>query len=308
MFIGFFALVLSAGSMASSGETKTFVYDGSQNSVELILRGEKTHTEYRIEQHRTTCYRTDIVGYRTVCTGGGTYYPGPGRPGPYPRPVPQPRRCHRQPVYGQVPYPCTQTVRIPFEVKDYDVDARVLVDVSKLASEVASTEAFNVTLMGDELSIDVKGSRKFFVTLKKRDIRESMNGSVKFLDGLFAIELIEAAPVLSALKIGNLAYEGGEFTFGTSLSEKIQNVGVSLKVAKDPVIGSTRVLFDRELAASEVVLTGSEAKVNLNTFGVEMGGGRHTLTPKLFFKSEGTLLNKSQFEELEDSRTLLLKL
>lgn len=311
MLIGLFALALSASSMASTGETKTFVYDGSQNSVELLLRGEKTHTEYRIEQHRTTCYRTDIIGYRTVCTGG-TYYPGPGRPGPHPRPVPGPRNCYRQPVYGQVPYPCTQTVRIPFEVKDYDVDARVLVDVTKLAPEVASVEAFKVTLMGEDLSLEVQGSKKFFVMLKKRDIRESMNGSVKFLDGLFAVDLVEAAPVLAALSMKELSYENGALNFGLGNVTSTKNVGFSLNVTKRPILGSNTVLFDRELAASEVdlkaVAAGTDASVNLERLGVNLGGGRFGLTPKVFFKADGTLLNKSQFDELEASRTLLLKL
>ena len=85
MLVGLLSLALSFASIASSGETKTFTYDGAQNSVELLLRGEKTHTEYRYETRTTVCYRTEIVGYRTVCTGSGPGYPGP-RSGPRPTP------------------------------------------------------------------------------------------------------------------------------------------------------------------------------------------------------------------------------
>ena len=81
LVVGLLSLALSFSTLASSGESKSFTYDGSQDSVELILRGEKTHTEYRTETRTTTCYRTEIVGYRTICSGGG--YPGPG-PRPYP--------------------------------------------------------------------------------------------------------------------------------------------------------------------------------------------------------------------------------
>ncbi|HXH74424.1 MAG TPA: hypothetical protein VNJ08_05640 [Bacteriovoracaceae bacterium] len=110
------------------------------------------------------------MGYRTVCTGGG---PGPGPRGPGRLP---PSSCYRQPVYGQVAYSCIQTVTIPYEVKDYDVDARVIVDVTKLAPDVRSVETLKVTLLGDELTLHVNGSKKFFVMLIKQDIRGTMNG------------------------------------------------------------------------------------------------------------------------------------
>ena len=70
MLTGLFALALSLGTFASTVDTKTFVYDGSINSVELLLRAEKTHTEYRVEHRQSTCYRQELAGYRTVCSGG----------------------------------------------------------------------------------------------------------------------------------------------------------------------------------------------------------------------------------------------
>ena len=107
MLVGLLSIALSFAAIASSGETKTFTYDGTQNSIELLLKGDKTHTEYRYENRNTICYRTEIVGYRTVCSGGG--YPGPGpRPGPRP-----PQNCYSQPIYRNVSYPCVETVRIP---------------------------------------------------------------------------------------------------------------------------------------------------------------------------------------------------
>jgi hypothetical protein len=300
MLISFFTVVLSLSSTASTGETKTFVYDGSQNSIELILQGEKTHTEYRYEDRRSTCYSTTVVGYRTVCTGG--YRPGPGRPGP------APRHCYQEPIYRRVSYPCTQTVRIPYEVKDYDVDARVIIDVTKLAEDVSSVETFKLSLMGDDLKLTVQGSKKFFIMLKKKDIRASMNGSVKSLDGLYAIELAEAAPVLAALDMKGLSYERGVLNFAIGEVSSTENVGFSLNVMRRPILGSNTVLFDRELTASEVEVNGSQTNVDLGQIGVNLSGGRFLLTPKVFFKATGTLLNASQFGDLEASRSLLLKL
>ena len=309
MLVGLLSLALSFASIASSGETKTFTYDGTQNSVELLLKGEKTHTEYRYEQRTTTCYRTDIVGYRTVCTGGGPGYPGPGpgpgRPGPgYPG-----RNCYQQPIYRQVAYPCTQTIQIPYEVRDYSVDARVIVDVTNLTGISTPGEKFVVTLQGDDLSIQTVGSKKFFLMLKKQDIRGNINGSVKYMDGLFAIELIEAAPVLKAMTMTNISIENSILSFGMGPVASRANIGFSLVVVKKK-IGSDIILFDRELDSSEVVINaenaGSSADVNVQTLGINLTGGKYGLTAKAFFKGTGYLMNTSQFcDVLSASRTLL---
>ncbi len=308
MLVGLLSLALSFASIASSGETKTFTYDGAQNSVELLLRGEKTHTEYRYETRTTVCYRTEIVGYRTVCTGSGPGYPGP-RPGPRPTPG---RTCYQQPVYRQVGYPCSQTVQIPYEVKDFDVDARVIVDVTNLTGVATPGEKFVVTLQGDDLSIQTVGSKKFFLMLTKQSNRATMNGSVKFIDGLYAVELIEAAPVLKALTMTNISIENSVLSFGLGPVSSRANIGFALTVLKKR-IGSDTVLFDRELDSSEVIINastaGSSADVNVKNLGVALNDGKYGLTAKAFFKANGTLMNKSQFgDSTETSRTLLYKI
>lgn len=317
MLVGLFTVALSFSAVASSVDTKTFVYDGSQNSVELILRAEKTHTEYRTEDQRTTCYRTEVVGHTTICTGGsyGPGYPGPGYPrGPgYPYPGPHyPRQCQTQPVLRTVPYSCIQTVRIPFEVKDFDVDARVIIDVTKISPEATSGETFKVTLNGDELSYSVVGSKKFFIIKKKQDVRSTMNGSVKMIDGVLAAELIEAAPVLKAIKMTDISIENGVLNFGIGQVESRANLGFALKVLKVKTFGSDTVILDRELLASEVEVTatstGSAAGVNVNKLGVELANGKFSLTAKAFAKFDGKLMNGPDYEELTATRTLIYKI
>lgn len=308
MFVGLLSLALSFASIASSGETKTFTYDGSQNSVELLLRGEKTHTEYRYEQRTTTCYRTEMVGYRTVCTTNGGGYPGP-RPGPRPG-----QTCYQQPIYRQVAYPCTQTIQIPYEVKDFDVDSRVIVDVTNLTGVTTAGEKFVVTLHGDDLSIQTVGSKKFFLMLKKQDVRATMNGSVKFIDALYAVEMLEAAPVLKALTMTNITMKNPVLSFGLGPVASRANIGFSLNITHKKTLASDVVLFDRELDASEVLINASAdgasvADVNIQSLGTTLRDGKFTLTAKAFFKAAGTLMNKSQFGDgLEASRTLLYKI
>jgi hypothetical protein len=307
MLVGFLLFALSLSTLASSGETKTFVYDGTQRSIELILRGDKTHTEYRYEDRQSICYRTEIVGWRTICSG-----PGPGYPGPGPRPMPGPGRCWQEPIYRQVAYSCIQRIQIPFEVKDYDVDARVIVDVTNLSEAATAGETFKVTLHGDDLSITALGSKKFFLVLKKQDVRSAIRGSVKYMDAVYAIELVEAAPVLNALKMSNISLSNSLLSFGLGPVTNRANLGFALTVVHKKTLGSDTTLFDRELVASEVAINstaaGSVAGVEVEKLGVNLVSGKYALTAKIFLKAGGTLMNKSQFGELEASRTLLYKI
>lgn len=308
--LGIFSVALSFSAVASTVDVKTFVYDGSVSSTTLLLSAEKTHTEYRMEQRQSICYRNEFRGYRTVCTGG--YGGGYGRPGRHPRPYPGPvGTCWTEPVYVTVSYSCIQTVSVPFEVKDYDVEARVNLDVNKLSSEATPGETFKVTLTGDQLSFDVNGSKKFFVVKRKEDIRSSMNGSVKMMDALLSTELVESAPILKALNLANIAIENGLLTFDLGPVENNANIGFALKITKKKLLGSDPVLLDRDLLDSEIEVkatsSGSEAGINVTKLGVELTDGKFSLTAKAFAKFNGNLMNSSQFNELSSSRTLIYK-
>lgn len=285
-------LVLSMSVFASS-ETKTFFYDGSQDSIDMILRAEKTHTEYRYEQRRTICYRQDVF-YTTHCTSGPN-----GQ-----------RHCRTVPHYRTVSYPCIETVRVGYEVKDYDVEANVSLDVAKQG--LPAGETFRVTLDGDSISLSAVGSKKFFVLLKKQNVQSQMTGSVKLIDATYSAELVEAAPILNALSLTNISVKDSVLSFKMGPVAVRDLIGFHLLVKKAPVLGSDTVLFDRELASNEIQLNaqgaGSVADVNIQRLGVELKSGRHTLTATAFFKHTGSILNASQFEATEASRTLILKL
>lgn len=311
MLIGLFSLVLSVSAFSSSVDRKSFNYDGTQNSVELVLRTEKTHTEYRTENRPSTCYRQEVVGYRTICTGGG-YRPYPG-PGPYPRPYPYPgpRNCWQEPIYRSVAYSCMRTQTVSYEVRDYDVEARVLVDVTKTSIEATPGERIDVTLSGDALSFSAQGSKKFFIVKKKEDARSSMNGSVKMIDAVLALELVEAAPVVKALKITNTQVVDGKLQLTIGQKDPSVNLGYSLKVVKKKLLADDKVLLDRELAQSEVEVVStteaSSAGVNLERLGLKLEDGKFELTAKVFPKFSGVLLNPAQFDGLSASRKLVYK-
>jgi hypothetical protein len=287
-----FALLLLSLASHASLESKTFYFDGTQGPVQFSLQAEETHTEYRYEQRRTICYRTEVF-YETVCTG-------------HPRPS-----CYARPVTRTVAYSCIQTVRIPYEVKDYDVDASVELEVAALPG-VQLGESFKVTLDGDRLSVTAMSSgRRNFVLLKKEEITSSTNGSMKFLTASYRASVMDAWPVLAALSIAEIGIRNPILSFNLGPIADLEMIGLHLHVKKSPVIGGHTVLFDRELAENEISLTADGdstlAEVNVERLGLELRNGRYSLTAKAFFKLQDSLLNRSQFKTTEASRTLLFK-
>jgi hypothetical protein len=285
------ALVLSLATLASS-DTKTFYFDGTQESIQLSLRAEETHIEYRYEQRRTICYRTEVY-YDTVCTG-------------HPRPS-----CYPRPVTRTIAYSCIQTVRVPYEVKDYDVEAIVDLAVEALPGTPPG-ETFSVTLDEDRLSISALSlGRKNMVILKKEEISSSTAGTVKFFRGAFAASVREAGPVLAALSITDIGMRNPVLSFSLGPVAVPELIGFRLTVKKAPVLGTDTVLLDRDLADREITLApdgaGSLAEVDVERLGVELRNGRYSLTAKTYFKDADALLNRGQFAATSAARTLLFK-
>lgn len=291
MITAIFSLLFAMSALASS-ETKTFFYDGIQDSVQLSLNAEQTHTEYRYEHYRTICHRQEVF-YTTRCHS-----------------TPQGRYCETIPRYRTVSYPCTQTVRIPYEVKDYDVAANVNLRITSLPAAAAG-ETFKVTLNGDQISLTAVGSKKFFIILTKSEVNSSIQGSFKLIDASYVAALIESAPVVKALNLSNISLNDSSLNFKVGPVEVRKLIGFSLNISKAPILGSDTVLFDRELRTSEIDLNiqaeSSTAQINILGLGIKLSSGRFTLTPKAFFKFDGRILNPDQFERLEVSKTLIYK-
>jgi hypothetical protein len=308
MLLGLLALALSTASFASSVDTETFVYTGAQNSVELLLKTEKTHTEYRTEPYQTTCSRTETY-YRRVCEGGGVQTICTQTPqGRVCRTHGTPMRCYDRPEYRTVWYPCTQTRTVSFEVKDYDVEARIIVDVANASQLATAGESITVKLDGETVSASATGSKQFFILSKKQDVRSAMNNGVKMLDGVVAVELVPAEKILKAVALDNISVANNIVNVNSQNLEERAATTLSLKVVRKKLLGSDPVLFDRELAAAEVAVNGNSAGIDLSKLGVDISDGKFEITAKSAVKLNGSLLNSSQFgDALSSSKTVVIK-
>lgn len=285
------SFLLSSLTIAGT-DIKNFYYDGSQNNAELALQTDKTHTEYRYEQRRSICHRR-VVEYTTHC-----------------RSTPQGRVCQTIPRYRTITYPCLVTVRVPYEVKDYDVVANVKLNLTSDTSEELA-ENFKIILKGDELSISGEGSKRFFLLLKKHNENVQFNGSIKFIEATYDVEVKSASEILNALNLSNISAKDSLLQFNMGSTSELTSIGIDLIVKKAPLLGFNKTLFDRELTKDEIKLSSlgnnSLAEIDLNGLGLKFKSGRHTLEVKAFYKYQGKILNENQFETLHTSRKIVYK-
>lgn len=281
-----FTLLMSLGAFADSG---SFFFDGTNPTGQLTLRSEETHTEYRYETRHTICHRQEVV-YRTVCRQG------PNRQ----------RICESRPHYRTVSYPCTERVSIPYQVKDFDVEANI--NVTVLNSPEGARENISFNLNQANLSLNAIGSKKFYIVLKGSHENVRIYGRLKVIEADYQIELIDASSLKNAISVNNLSVKNNVFTYKVAQKERSPYIGHTLHVSKAPLIGSDTTLFNRELAGDEVILSNGVATVDLSLLGIEMSSGRHTITSKVFLKLGGRILNESQFDVTEASRTLIYKI
>ncbi|MGE3608491.1 MAG: hypothetical protein AB7I27_02795 [Bacteriovoracaceae bacterium] len=294
--LGMISLLMCTASFASTGESRRVIYDGSQSTFELSLTGQKTHIEYTSEPRPSICTRIDYVGSRRVCPNV---------------PNPDPRSCRDVPITHPVSYPCTRIEQIPHDIKDYDVDVRVSLSMTKPSEVLTSGESIEIKVLGDEVSIEATGSKKFFLVLKNKNEKSSMQGSVKMMDVSYEIELIEALPILKALSIEDMNVENNFASFNLGSIADSKHLGVALNVTKAPIFGFNKTLFDRELTQDEMVIESVENKTNvkidLSKLGVEIDAGRFHVVARAFLKVFGTVLNADQFPGLEVSRKVTIK-
>ena len=316
LLIGLMSVMFSVGAFADAGESRHFNISDSTTYIDTILRGEKTHTEYENRQVRTTCTRQEVE-YRTVCTSAprhpypGPHYPGHGYPGPGPRyPHGGGTVCQTVPHYRTVIYPCTKTETVSYEVKDYDVEARVSINVTNASAFKDVRGTLSAHLSGDNLYLKASGSKNYFVMLKNRNTKSRITNGVKFLDVNFEVELVKAAPALSNLSLSNLKVEENGNALGFNVgTNDLNDFAIELKIVRNKLIGSDNVVIDRELANHEVEITGSNnrARIDFSRINVELRGGKFDITAAIAYKGKGVLLNDLDFPNLKASRSLTFK-
>lgn len=287
------ALVLSlvvGSAFASTTDSQTVFFDGSQAQEVLNLKAEKTRTEYRDERVARTCYRTVVAGYRTVCR----------RP-----PPPQPQQCWREAVYRTVPYTCYETIRVPYEVFESYVDANITINYSALPAGLVAAENITATLNGDLLSIRSNGSKRLIVELQSFPKTMSRDGQTLMIDATANLAFHDAEAVSAALKLDQMKVNKSQITYNLG---PIEGLGIqhTLKIVDNPRLGGSTTIFNQPLDLSGTARGNvTEMLIDLQTvLGRTLSSGRYDVTVTAKYPLSGPVLNAAEVGELSVEKTI----
>jgi hypothetical protein len=121
------------------------------------------------------------------------------------------------------------------------------------------------------------------------------------------VELVEAAPILKAIQMTKISMKGRDLKFTIGEVVNPEALAFSLNVTEKKTFSSDRTLFNQEVERSRVKIEGTEATINLNHLGIELYSGKFALTPRIYVKLDGHILNQNQFD-VGASRTLIYKI
>jgi hypothetical protein len=276
------SFVFSLSLFASTGQTQQFNFDGSVRSNSLNLSGTKTHTEYRYEQVRRTCYRQVIVGYRDVCRNVQTGTRCTTRNGNRVCTPVYTRRCTRRPIYRSRPYTCYETVRVPYEVHDYNTLANINFTFAPTPVGVRANENLKVSLNGDSLTTTVESSGKLILLYDKQQSSFMDNGTkvintnyfIEFVDLEKAIAPMRGGIHLTEITASELVFEAGEMPEDMSYIFK-------LKLTKKKLFSRNLILINRELNGNDMTVTNlngrSVIRIKLDNANVDLAKGRYKM-------------------------------
>ncbi len=291
------ALVLSlvvGSAFASTIESQTVFFDGSQTQEVLNLKAEKTRTEYRDERVARTCYRTEIVGYRTVCR----------RP-----PPPQPQQCWREAVYRTIPYTCYETIRVPYEVFENYVDAAVTINYSQLPEGLVAAENITATLNGDLLTLRSNGSKRLIVELNSLQQNRTMQGNTLMIDAVAILNFHDAQKVKAALNLTDARIQKSVLTYNLGPISGV-NLQHNLKIVNNPRLGGSTTLFNGILDAGNLsreergATTAMTVKFE-DVLGRTLSSGRYDITVSAEFKAGRAILNTQEIGSLSAEKTIV---
>lgn len=273
----FYVLLLGSAILCSTAGAKQLTIDGQQSNYRTQLVGAVTHTEYRTEYRETTCSREVPDGYREECrwvpggtschTVGGGQSCGETPSGRQCFDLPSHEECdssagyndcYSAPQYRTEYYTCTQSVQVPYTVKDYDVENDVVVNVQrnqKLPKGVS--EVIDLVQSGISVSLSsVKSTGKVLLIAIQKPQEVSHSGLLKRIRTIIDIQLVDRAVAFGAFMSPiTLAIQNKALVVTSGLVLDPAAIQYDLDLRRNKFLGSDEKIIQRALTQDEVSLS-----------------------------------------------------
>ena len=263
----------SSGLLANTSAVAELIYDGHQQIEELNLYTEMTRTERRTVRVPSTCYRTEyrrVCSYRppqcrTVCDRNGNCHNRCSSGGTV---------CHQRPT--QVPYGCMRTVTRSYEVHDYDVETKVTFEFNLNDSSETVQEKFQVRMNGERATLNVFGSKNYFLVLDKKSRRENREHGVKYINLNYKVRLVPATDVKSVFANGiqNVYLKDSILTFNLGAGFNFEDFTQQIRIYRSRRFRTDPLLLTKLLSNNEMIVkqtnNSSMVTIDLRNLGISL--------------------------------------
>ena len=285
---------LTVLSLTAAAQTQQIILDGNQNQLRAQLNGAVTRTEYRTEYRETTCSREVHDGYDQVCgweqgqtvcrTVGGGQSCGLTPSGRVCHDLPsheechtEPSRhvCHNEPRYRTEYYSCTKSVSVPYQVKLYDVQNNIVINVANSTNLPAGLrEVVALNLANEAVSLNaVRTTGKVLISATQSSQELSNNGQLKVIQTTVNVSMIDRLAAVGPF-IGGISEITGDINtlqVTTGPITNLEAVKIELIAKKDRFLVSDKVVIQKVLTLDDMELVNQGQrtliKINFNKLG-----------------------------------------
>ena len=285
---------LTALSLTAVAQTQQITLDGNQSQLRAQLNGAVSRTEYRTEYRETTCTREVHDGYDQVCgwepgetvcrTVGGGQSCGLTPSGRVCHDLPsheechtEPSRhvCHNEPRYRTEYYTCTKSVSVPYQVKLYDVQNNVVVNVADSTGLPAGLQEVLALSLSNEAVVlsSVRTTGKVLISATQSSQEISNNGQLKVIQTVVNVSMIDRLAAVGPF-IGGISDITGDINTLQVTTGPITNLAaiqIELIAKKDRFLVSDKVVIQKILTVDDMELVNQGQrtliKINFNKLG-----------------------------------------
>jgi hypothetical protein len=198
-------------------------------------------------------------------------------------------------------------VRIPYEVFERKVEAKISVVLNDAPAGQTAQEDFKVSLQGNKLSLSVNGSGNFLIS-KVQNISSIIEDGVEKINAQYEVSFNEMQSLRELFRTGLNSLEVSRSQILAKVPYELDRnlVGVHLDLVRRKFLAKDPVIVKRVLNPNEYSIGAGDLMINLP--GV-LGKGRYKMKLKLFLKGDlANVLNAHQLTEKSTEKELKFKI
>ena len=158
------------------------------------------------------------------------------------------QECNQEARYRTEYYSCTRTVQIPYEVFDYNIEAKVDIAVTNLPQDREINEMLSVELKGEDIELKLsQNNAPLVAVLSAIKKHEALEGQIKTIHFEVELEVYTPEEIQKDMEevVENISYVGDQLIMTLNKTQITEFDSVHLALTQDRFLFRNRALYDK---------------------------------------------------------------